>query len=36
MIGVMGPWKANTSVARLWAQSQTDTINAQATKIAKG
>ncbi len=36
MIGVMGPWKANSSVARLWAKSQEDTINANAAQITKG
>ena len=36
MIGVMGPWRANTSVARLWARAQEDTLTAKAASLLDG
>jgi len=33
MIGVMGPWRANTSVAREWARAQRATLAAKAEQL---
>jgi hypothetical protein len=33
MIGVMGPWRANTSVARQWTRAQRATLEAKAEQL---